>query len=57
MNSRNFLLLAALLCLFKHALRSLSYFEDAEEDADPILFEEAPWSAVKKFIEKEVSLI
>ena len=33
-----------------HALRSLTYFDDAEGDADPVLFEEVSWAVVKKRI-------
>jgi len=35
-----------------HALRSLTYFEDAEGDADPVLFEDITWAAVKKRIQQ-----
>jgi hypothetical protein len=34
-----------------HAVRSLTYFGDAESDADPILFEKASWEKVKKSIQ------
>ncbi len=37
-----------------HALRSLTYFEDAEGDADPVLFEDISWAAVKKRIQQAV---
>ncbi|MFN0214244.1 MAG: nucleotidyl transferase AbiEii/AbiGii toxin family protein [Saprospiraceae bacterium] len=36
-----------------HALRSLTYFDDAEEDADPILFEDVSWATVKIRIQQE----
>ncbi|MFN0173085.1 MAG: nucleotidyl transferase AbiEii/AbiGii toxin family protein [Saprospiraceae bacterium] len=36
-----------------HALRSLTYFDDAEGDADPILFEDISWAIVKKRIQQE----
>jgi len=36
-----------------HSLRSLTYFDDAEGDADPILFEKVSWIAVKKHIQQE----
>ena len=35
-------------------LRSLTYFDDAEEDKELELFEKAAWTEVKKTIEKEV---
>ena len=34
--------------------RSLTYFEDAETDEDPYLFEKADWPIVKKTISREV---
>ncbi len=38
-----------------HVIRSLTYFEDAEEDADPIVFDSAiTWESVKRGIEKAV---
>lgn len=40
-----------------HALRSLAYFEDAETDADPIVFEELDWKLVKQRIAQAVSMI
>jgi hypothetical protein len=36
-----------------HALRSLTYFDDAEADADPVLFETVSWAAVKKRIRQD----
>jgi Nucleotidyl transferase AbiEii toxin, Type IV TA system len=36
------------------AIRSLSYFGDAEEDEDMSLFKKADWSTVKKTLEKAV---
>ncbi len=38
-------------------LRSLTYFDDAEEDKELELFEKVDWSEVKKTIEKEVKKI
>lgn len=35
-----------------HALRSLTYFNDAEGDADPVLFEEISWASVKNRIQQ-----
>jgi predicted nucleotidyltransferase component of viral defense system len=40
-----------------HALRSLSYFDDAETDADPVLFEKLAWTTVKKQISKAVAAV
>lgn len=40
-----------------HALRSLSYFEDAEADADPILFEKLDWRTVKSRISQAVAAV
>ncbi len=37
-----------------HLLKSLVYFEDAEPDSDPILFENAPWKSVKKAVQQAV---
>ena len=34
-----------------HLLKSLSYFEDAEADSEPTLFENAAWPMVKKTIQ------
>jgi len=38
-------------------LRSLTYFDDAEEDTALELLEKADWSDVKKTIEKEVKTL
>lgn len=35
-------------------LRSLTYFDDADEDKEPELFEKADWPAIKKSIAEEV---
>jgi len=40
-----------------HALRSMTYFEDAEVDADPILFEPLNWKEVKRRVEKAVAAV
>lgn len=39
------------------AVRSLTYFEDADEDDDLTLFKKADWQTVKKTIEKEIRKI
>lgn len=36
-----------------HVLRSLSYFDDAEEDDMPQMIEKLPWEEVKEFFQKE----
>jgi predicted nucleotidyltransferase component of viral defense system len=38
-----------------HVLRSLTWFEDAEKDLDPELFEEVSWYEVKAFIKMTVN--
>lgn len=38
-----------------HLLKSLVYFEDAEPDAEPILFEKTTWTTVKKTIQQKVA--
>ncbi len=38
-----------------HAIRSLTYFDDAEEDANPVLFEKITWEKVKRHIESVVT--
>jgi hypothetical protein len=38
-------------------LRSLTYFDDADEDKELELFEKADWSEVKKTIEAAVKKI
>lgn len=40
-----------------HILKSLTYFEDAEEDPMPQLFFNATWRAVKQYFKKEVPQI
>ncbi|MEQ1746206.1 MAG: nucleotidyl transferase AbiEii/AbiGii toxin family protein [Saprospiraceae bacterium] len=40
-----------------HALRSLTYFEDAEADADPVLFEKLDWITVKRRIAQAVAAV
>jgi len=36
-----------------HAIRSLTYFDDAGGDADPVLFEKVSWATVKNRIQQE----
>lgn len=38
-----------------HALRSLTYFEDAESDADPIIFKQVDWQTIKRRINRAVA--
>jgi Nucleotidyl transferase AbiEii toxin, Type IV TA system len=40
-----------------HALRSLTYFDDAEADANPVLFEQVDWERVKKRVVQAVAAI
>ncbi|MBL7795164.1 MAG: nucleotidyl transferase AbiEii/AbiGii toxin family protein [Saprospiraceae bacterium] len=40
-----------------HAVRSLTYFEDAEADADPVLFEQITWEQVKQRLVKAVGAL
>lgn len=41
-----------------HVLKSLTYFNDAEEQSDPIVFEKSlDWKSVKETIESEVKKI
>jgi hypothetical protein len=40
-----------------HILKSLVYFEDAEDDPDPQIYFKASWKDVKKFFTKEVPAI
>jgi hypothetical protein len=38
-----------------HVIKSLTYFEDAEEQADPVVFDQAvQWEIVKATLENEV---
>jgi len=37
-----------------HLLKSLVYFEDAEEDAKPVMIDKIQWNEVKTFFQKEV---
>jgi hypothetical protein len=41
-----------------HVIKSLTYFDDAEEQPDPIVFEKKhTWTKVKKTLEKETQII
>lgn len=42
---------------YHHILKSLVYFEDAENDPEPEIFFSANWKQVKNFFKKEVPLI
>ena len=42
---------------YQHILKSLMYFEDAENDPEPIIFFEANWPKVKKFFRTEIPKI
>lgn len=38
-----------------HLIKSLTYFSDADEDADPIIFDDIKWDEIKKFIMNKVN--
>ncbi len=40
-----------------HLLKSLVYFEDAEDDPEPVSYVEASWNEIKSFFKKEVAAI
>lgn len=40
-----------------HRLRALIYFEDAEQEPEPLLIRPATWKDVKRFFESEVSAV
>jgi len=40
-----------------HILKSLTYFDDAEQDSDPVLNFKVSWKEVKEFFRKEVKLL
>ncbi len=40
-----------------HILKSLAYFDDAEDDPDPVIYFETNWKEVKKFFIKEVKML
>ena len=42
---------------FNHILKSLVYFEDAEDDPQPEIYFNATWEDIKNFFKKEVPLI
>ncbi len=42
---------------YHHILKSLVYFDDAENDPEPEIYFNASWSKVKKFFTKEISII
>ncbi len=42
---------------YHHILKSLVYFEDAEDDPDPVIFFKANWKEVKDFFSKEIPII
>ena len=37
-----------------HIIKSLTYFEDAEEEVNPLMIEKMSWNEVKERIEEEV---
>lgn len=42
---------------YHHILKSLLYFDDAEDDPEPKIFFTARWTEVKKFFNKEMGMI
>lgn len=42
---------------FHHILKSLTYFDDAEDDPDPVIFFEASWQKIKEYFLTEVPKI
>lgn len=38
-----------------HIIKSLVYFQDAQNEASPVILQEADWEDVKKTIQKEVN--
>jgi hypothetical protein len=42
---------------YNHILKSLVYFEDAENDPEPLIYFKISWKEVKNFFNKEVSKI
>lgn len=42
---------------YHHILKSLVYFEDAENDPEPEIYFKANWKIVKKFFRKEIPII
>jgi predicted nucleotidyltransferase component of viral defense system len=42
---------------YHHILKALVYFEDAENDPEPIIYFDANWRKVKKFFEEEIPRI
>jgi hypothetical protein len=42
---------------YHHILKSLMYFEDAEQDPMPKIFFNATWREIKKYFEREVPII
>ncbi len=42
---------------YHHILKALVYFEDAENDPDPVIYFDASWKKVKSFFRKEIPAI
>jgi len=42
---------------YHHLLKSLVYFEDSENDPDPVIFFDADWEVVKGYFSKEIPLL
>ncbi len=42
---------------YHHILKSMMYFEDAENDPEPIIFFKTNWKEIKEFFKKEIPVI
>lgn len=42
---------------YHHILKSMMYFEDAENDPEPLIFFKTNWEEVKNFFKKEIPII
>ena len=42
---------------YHHLLKSLIYFDDAENDPEPVVYFSADWKTVKRFFQKEIPVL
>ena len=42
---------------YHHILKSMVYFDDAENDPEPVIFFDASWQDIKSFFQKEIPII
>ena len=42
---------------YHHILKSMVYFDDAENDPEPVIFFDASWQDIKSFFQKEIPVI